>query len=326
MKMWMLYAFLSFLSPALFASPHTATLVFKKGDVRFLINPQNKAHSSGQQVLFENKYYKIVPAKLGRKIQLGDAVKAGPNGQAKLTFSNGDQFIVGPGSTYALQRVTSSTQEGVKNIDVLKLFYGKMRGIISKTGPRNQMKIQTRGTVAGVRGTDFFVSSKPEKVELTVLRGKVAIESMEGQKQEVEIRRGMSASVSLSPMAEKDKTSTVPIQLEETTKTNLLTIQKNSVVNIEETMKSSTVSEEVRTEIVGLENAAKKIVIEDIVAEGGEAAMANVNVQDATVEQLNSDVIFGLYKKAPAEDVLQKLQEEEFTFSDEEIYKKYFQK
>ena len=137
------------------------------------------------------------PARLGRKIHLGDAVKVGPKGRAKLTFSNGDQFIVGPGTTYALENLQQTSKKDKKKGDVLKIFYGKMRGIVSKNGPRNRMKIKTRGTVAGVRGTDFFVSSAPEKVSFTVLRGKVAIEKSKEIKKEIVIDKGMSADLKI---------------------------------------------------------------------------------------------------------------------------------
>lgn len=324
MKITFTFVVLTFFSFLAHASVHTATLVFKKGQVQFLNSPRLKPHQSANQVLFAGKYYKIRSAKLGRKIHSGDAVKVGPNGQAKLTFNNGDQFIVGPGSTYTLENSGGATSKAKKKGDVLKLFYGKMRGIVSKKGPRKNLKIKTRGTVAGVRGTDFFVSSAPDKVRFTVLRGKVAVEKAKGIKKALVIDSGMSANVPVT--SKKGKATTAPSVVKETTKGELLSIQKASQVNVAKVMESEEVTEQVKKAIKGLEVKAKKVIVEDIKTESKEMAKKIDAMKDANTDKLNSEVIYGLYKKAPVEKKVQKLEEEDLTYSDDDIYKKYFEK
>lgn len=316
----------SFVVVLLFSLPlqaniHSATLVFKKGDVVFLSDPQEKVHSTKGQVLFEGKYYRIGPAKLGRKVQVGDAVKVGPNGQAKLTFNNGDQFIVGPGSIYALEAVKANSNKEEKQGDVLKLFYGKMRGIISKAGPRNQMQIQTRGTVAGVRGTDFCVFSSPEKVNFTVLRGKVSIQA----KKNVIVTKGMSANVDLDPKVKNDEVKDIVPQLQETTKSELLSIQQDTMINAKEMQSQQDLKEDVKKEIQELELKAKDVVIADIKSDSDGKLTAAVDLKNTSVDQLNSEVVFGLYKKAPMDKTPQKQSEEDLNNSDENVYKRYFE-
>ncbi len=304
---------------------HSATLVFKKGDVQFLTQPREKVHPGAGQVLFNQKYYKIKEARIGRKIKLGEAIKVGPNGTAKLNFSNGDQFIVGAGTTYSLSEEAFSSQEKKSKGPLLNIFYGKMRGIVSKTGPRNNLKIQTRGAVAGVRGTDFFISAAPERVQLTVLRGKVAIEKAQGLDKEMIVESGMSAQVSGKDKTELTaKTADVTPRLVEASRQNLLDIQESSKVNVAEALKGEKIDKSVLLEIENLEKQAQKSTLEDIKIESSFMAEKIAKMKGLDVERINSEVIFDLYKKAPAEEKSKKLRKEELKYSDEEVYKNFF--
>ncbi len=280
--------------------------------------------------MFSGNYYKLKRARLGNKVRAGEAVQVGPLGQAKLTFSNGDQFIVGPGTTYSLDKVSSKKGKGKKG-SLLKIFYGKMRGIVSKTGPRNRLKIKTRGVIAGVRGTDFFISSAPNKVDVTVLRGGVAIEKVQGVKKELIIKTGMSAGV--APKSESKKvekkqgvkeTVVEKIVIRETSKQDFLGIQKASKVNVKEMLKNIEADEAVVAEIQKLEVKAKVAVITDIKTESNEMAEKVAKLEGMDPDKLNSQVIFGLYKKAPEEAKPKKLSEKELDLNEEQIYNQFF--
>lgn len=271
MKIYLTFVLTFLISSVVYAGKHTATLVFMKGDVHFLTSPKEKPHKGSGQVLFAKKYYKLKKAKIGRKIKVGEAVKVGPNGRAKLTFSNGDQFIVSPGTTYELGFDDGSTAKK-KAGSVLRIFYGKMRGIVSKKGPRNRLKIKTRGAVAGVRGTDFFISADPKKVQFTVLRGRVAIEKAEGIKKPVIVETGMSANVVATKeldektVQKKEEVAIAPV-VQETTKQDLLEIQEVSRLNVKEMLNEEKVDKAVAKEIKALEEKAKVATIEDIKSE-----------------------------------------------------------
>lgn len=325
----------SLFSGYVFANENTATLVYKKGDVVFLTQPSEKVHTGSGQVLFNNLYYKIKPAKLGRKIKLGEAVKVGPDGSAKLTFDNGDQFIVGAGTTYSLtdSRIQSgdadkSAEESDKRVKgpVLNIFYGKMRAIISQKGDRNQLRVQTRGAIAGVRGTDFFISAAPEEIQLTVLRGKVAIKKKEQSKEAI-IEKGMVAKVDVKSKAKSlkpSKSDSVELVVVEATKDEILLLQESTKLSANEMIKEKDLDERTKKEILALENKAKDAIIEDIKIFSPATAAKLTLQKDLTLEKLNSEVVFEIYKAAPKIEKNKKLKREDLQYSDDEIYKKHF--
>lgn len=311
---------LIFISIPLFASVHTATLIYKKGDVQFLLEPSKEAHTGSGQVLFAERYYKIKPAKIGRKINLGEAVKVGPNGTAKLNFPNGDQFIVSAGTTFALTGAANTDTPEAEG-GILNIFYGKMRAIISKKGPRNTMKIKTRGAIAGVRGTDFYISAAPEKISLTVLRGKVAIEKANGIEKPLIIETGMSANVKATKKDKKENTSP---ELIETSKKELIEIQQATKVELKDVLNNKDLDEKTRTEITALEEKAKESTLEDIFSENGGNQELLTQYKNVPIDKINSEVVFSLYKRAPIEVKNNKLKEADLKVKEEEIYKNYF--
>ncbi|MCB0421493.1 MAG: FecR domain-containing protein [Bdellovibrionales bacterium] len=152
------------------AQSFMGTITSFKGDVKIL----SRGDRSGSKVLlYEGQTLSYKNARIGQKVKPHQIILTGPNGQAKVVYPNGDHLSIGPGSSLALP---SKSGSDAKDGSQLKLYYGKMRALISKKGPRNNLMIKTKSAVAGVRGTDFYFSqSGATGTKLTVLRGAVAL-------------------------------------------------------------------------------------------------------------------------------------------------------
>lgn len=176
-----------------FAQVHIGTLTSLKGDVKIL----SRKGSSGSKVLrYEGQTYKYKKARIGRKVRPKEIILTGPSAKAKVVFPNGDHFHIGPGSSMTVPAKRGSKASKGSH---LKLYYGKVRALISKKGPRKNLILRSKTAVAGVRGTDFFFSeSGVHGTKLTVLRGSVALakhksEKITGPIQQVERKLSRSA-------------------------------------------------------------------------------------------------------------------------------------
>ncbi len=207
---------LFFVAPFTLAENHVATITQLQGEIQIYSNPSSKplkdpSAKSGNIVLFENQYYTLKNAKIGDTVNNGNILRARPGSHAHVIFDNGDQIHIGPGSSYRIQW-DQSLEKKLK----IDLMYGRLRGIISKEGPRQKAIIKTKSATMGVRGTDFFIAdSGPNgETEISVLRGEVEVTSESTQKT-LPLKTGMSAKI-----LEKAE-----IELRETTKEDLKGIQ-----------------------------------------------------------------------------------------------------
>src|SRR6185437_11291333 len=159
-----------------FAQTFVGTVVAVQGDVKVLHVPTLQDHRPFARM--NGQEYAYVMAKLGMKLNPGEIILAGPNGRIKIVYPNGDSFLVGSGSSFVLPTVidAQADQSGINDgaTSSVQMFYGRFRSLISKEGPRNNMRVVTPDAVAGVCGTDFFVRRNASVgTQLTVLRGTV---------------------------------------------------------------------------------------------------------------------------------------------------------
>ncbi|MEO0336352.1 MAG: FecR family protein, partial [Pseudomonadota bacterium] len=239
------------------AAKYVGTVVISKGDVKVLTKALEKEARAKKFVLYEGKKFSFQKARIGFRMRPGYILQTGTNGRAKVAYSNGDHVILAPGSSVAMPK-PSKDKDASSELD---LFYGKMRALISKKGPRKKMKVRTKGAVAGVRGTDFFISyTGGVGTDLTVLRGAVEIGDKQKAATPALIKTGYKASLNepretkkvdngdaaeptqtkpvvmqkggMAAKAKKDpKTKADPaptIQVKEATKSELLTVQAAS--------------------------------------------------------------------------------------------------
>lgn len=99
-------------------------------------------------------------ARVGDAIAEGDRIATGPNSAAAFALQDGTAIAVGPSSIIDLTnyRYDAKRQEGSM---FLKLVGGSLRFITGLLGKHNpdQVRIATRTTTLGIRGTDFILEA-----------------------------------------------------------------------------------------------------------------------------------------------------------------------
>ena len=316
--------FFIFALPA-FGSPHIATVVHKSGKVLVLKSPKKRSAKRKKEVLYENTFYSYKKVRIGEKVRRGEVLQTGPQAKAKLMFKNGDQIHIGPGTSYRLNKPQKDRSK--KKGNSIKLFYGKMRAIISKRGPRRKLRVKTLSAVAGVRGTDFFITENVKTgTQLTVLRGEVDIRKPQQTKSTL-IKTGYSAVIKPSlpenlinknPQRTNHQVKLKDIQIQPSTKQNLISVQSTSTIKGKRNLQA--LSPRQKEQIQKLEEKAKAVVIEDIKRY---QPKAKPNLQ-LSLEELNTQTVSKVYKKAPSTPDKDKPSEEDLDTIGDDIYKKYF--
>lgn len=320
------------------AAKYVATIVVAKGDVKIFHN-QIKKSKRYKKVSYEGKIYSYEKAKIGKKIKPSDIIHSGPGSKAKVIYSNGDHFIIGPGSSVKMPNAPTKNK-----LPTLDMFYGKVRSMISKKGGLTKLRVKTKSAVAGVRGTDFFISDDGvEKTKITVLRGKVEVKKNKGREKAL-VQAGYSASVTTKQEKEKVLTSKLPkkgespnnqtrvekeysvLRVYEAPKSELLGVQKSSIVSVNLEQLKGQINESVKKEIEKLEEKATEAVIEDIKIEDKQLFEKIKNEKIKSSTEINTVVVSTLFKKAPIEEKKKlKVSEDEIDdLGGEGVYDKYF--
>ena len=98
------------------------------------------------------------PAKAGDLLEVTDTLMTGSDGRVGVTFIDNSRFSVGPNSQIALEKFTfnPTTQEGAFHTKLERGTLAVTSGNIAHTSPE-AMKVKTRTSILGVRGTHFVV-------------------------------------------------------------------------------------------------------------------------------------------------------------------------
>ena len=189
------------------------------------------------------------------------------------------------------------------------------------------MRAKTKSAVAGVRGTDFYLSySGGIGTELTVLRGAVEIDNTnttENKTVETKpqvVKTGYSAKVEDNKDKKKQPK---PIEIVEAPKDKLIEIQAASNVKLDKKEFKALPKEQQKT-IKTLEKKALKVVLDDVKAEDPELfkkLSAKKNLDESTI---NTEVVSKLYKQAPAPKKPKKANLDEIDQIGKDVYEKYF--
>lgn len=104
-----------------------------------------------------------VPVAPGTPVQAGDRIATGADGAVGLTMADDSLVTLGPSSTLVVSeyRFDSTTNEGGFIARLVKGTLHLVTGLIAKTQPQN-VKVETRNAVMGVRGTEFIVDAREE--------------------------------------------------------------------------------------------------------------------------------------------------------------------
>lgn len=331
---WILFITVNLIYSLAFArGEHAGRLIKKSGDIELFLNPSTKVKGPGPHVKFEGLFYNVKKnPRLGYKIPNGSVIKTGAKSKARIVYKNGDQFNVGDGTSYKIQFAKSGRRR--KGSTTVNLLYGKLRAVISKKGPRNNMKIRTNSAVMGIRGTDFYVSKKSslKGAEVAVLRGVVEMKPKAKKAKPVEIKTGFTAAAPApkikikSRRRKKDKLNVdvvAAVKVQQTSKQELVQIQTQSVIKKEEMSKEDVkVLEKDKSVARTLEKLEKKAVentLDDIKQYDPEMYVKLKSEKVANVDQINTNVVKKVFKKAPDIPLKPGLDDLE-----DDVYDKYF--
>jgi hypothetical protein len=288
------------------AQTFVGTFVMSKGDVKVLT--PFSADKTGSMLIYEDKKYFYKTARLGQKVAPEEIVQTGTDGRAKVAFGNGDFINVGPGSSLSMPQPGADKDQPAS----INLFYGKMRSLISKTGPRNNLKVKTPAATAGVRGTDFYVRHTPKGSKLSVLRGEVIVKELKAEAKPMTVKKGYSAKMLNHKRA----------SLGLADKQELIEIQSETAANLN------------KKEIANLPSETKKAVNE-LNAKTVDATLEEIKIDDPALyeelktkkitdsSEISTMTVAKLVTQAPGK-IMKKPSKEDLEAIGEELYDQYF--
>ncbi len=298
------------LSSTALAQSFVGTFVVVHGDVKVLRSPA--ANDPGPFAQLEGVKYSYEDAKIGKKVNPGEVIQSGTDGKAKIAYPNGDSFLVGNGTSLVMPSVSD---KGEQKSSAIKLIYGRMRSLISKTGPRNNMRVTTPGAVAGVRGTDFFTRANPDVgTQLTVLRGEVSLRPTSAPEKEIAVKTGY--------MVEASTRGAGPTTPSEVTKEELKALQSESAVKATSDDLAK-LSPETKKEVADLSEKTKNAVIQDIKEYDPKLAAEMIKKKNISEDDVNAAVVDRLVLMAPAAQK-KKLSKKDADSAGQGVYEKYY--
>lgn len=104
------------------------------------------------------------PAQPGMGVLIGDTLRTGPDGAVGITLTDDTLLTIGANSELVLSDFSfdSTTQDGSMLVSLWRGTAAFVTGLIAKKAPEN-VKVQTRTVVLGVRGTEFIVDAQQGK-------------------------------------------------------------------------------------------------------------------------------------------------------------------
>ena len=300
-----------------FAQTFVGTILAVQGDVKVLHVPTPQDHRPFARL--KGQEYAYVQAKLGMKVNPGEVILSETNGKIKIVYPNGDTFLIGNSSSFILPTMIDKQADNSKVNDgatsTVKMYYGRFRATISKTGPRNSLRVVTPDAVAGVRGTDFFTRANATYgTQLTVLRGTVAMRSEQDLSHAIDVHSGYSAATSV-------KLQTFP-HAEEATREDIMYAQKSTAVKPNPHAIAHLPSAE-RQEIHHLQKKEFESVMADIHDHNPGLYRELQKRGVRNIEQINRQVIQRLAQNAPAKKK-KKPTRDELNRAGRNTYKRYY--
>ena len=134
-------------------------------------------------------------AAVAMEVGVGDVVRTGPSGRAKLLFEDGSVLNLGDDSRIRITQFLYTP--GGDRSGLLDLVRGTVRAWVTRLrAQRSGFKIQTPTAVAGVRGTDYALRERGEGTVVVVFSGEVTVRSADpGISGECVAQAGMSCEL-----------------------------------------------------------------------------------------------------------------------------------
>jgi hypothetical protein len=249
------------------------------------LHPSVEKESEGT-ILFEGKKFKSTKTKIGQHIDAKDVIMTASNGKAKVIYKTGDVIIVGPSSFFTLPHGLKVGSNGKQ----AELVYGKIRAVINPSGPLSGVKIVTPSAVAGVRGTDFYISFNPasQVTKVDTIRGVIQAEGSSTQK---------SVAVKAGETLETSKKDPAPAQAKKADQEELGKVQVDSSF-VAEKQPAEDVSPQAQAEVQKANVQAQENILADIRHYDPKAAERLASNKQSTTDDLNTASLYTVYSKA----------------------------
>lgn len=302
------------------AGVQDASITKLMGSVQIFTHPSRTPHpkkdaSDGSMALFEGEYFLVREAKVGDTLGQGNILRTKVASRARLIYDNGDQILVAPGTAYRIRWEPKTETD-----PLLNLMYGKIRGVVSKQGPRGKFSLRTKVATLGVRGTDFFLSESPTgETLLTVIRGAVEMRTS-ANATPFEVKMGFSASTQPS---EKPTIAVI-----ETSREEFGAIARVSMTPDQAPPSAASIETPVAQKVVSLEKKALEATTEDIRKYQPElfGKLSPTLPGVGSVDELNARSVASLSENAPSRPAKKKKPSRKDLDTDEESdpYRQYF--
>ncbi|HYC53682.1 MAG TPA: FecR family protein [Candidatus Binatia bacterium] len=120
-------------------------------------------------------------ATVGSPVRVGDTIRTGNPGRARILFQDDSVLNVGDGSVLSIDESVFNPDEGTIS-SMIRLFQGKVRALVSEYygDSAASYRIATPTSVSGVRGTEFIVAHDvaSQTSQVLGLGGRVAVHSV----------------------------------------------------------------------------------------------------------------------------------------------------
>ncbi len=117
-----------------------------------------------------------LPAPVKALVDWGDVVHTGDGGRARVALDDGSLLNVGSSSSLIVTQHNAAAQQ-----TQIELTYGRMRSqVVKQSKPNAKFEIHTAVGVAGVVGTDFFLSYLNGLFQVVVFEGAVKFCNLDG--------------------------------------------------------------------------------------------------------------------------------------------------
>jgi hypothetical protein len=134
-------------------------------------------------------------ARAGVELSMGDEVRTGATGRAKLLLEDGTVLNLGDDSRLKLTKYILDPTNGRDGL--FELVRGTVRAWVTKLrNPKSKFDVQTPTAVAGVRGTDYALREGDAGAQVVVFGGEVIVRSsVEGVAGQCVAQGGMACEV-----------------------------------------------------------------------------------------------------------------------------------
>lgn len=142
-------------------------------------------------------------------VDWGDSINTQRNGRARITLFDGSVLNVGSDSSLKITQYNPTGQQSQ-----MDLAYGRLRSKVAKiTQPEGKFEVHTPVGVAGVVGTDFFLSFENGMMQLVVYEGAVRFCNLAGVC--VVVGAGMMSTIRGNNQAPDPPSQATPSELED---------------------------------------------------------------------------------------------------------------